>query len=146
MGLNAMHEPTSQLKHAIVAGTAIARRLAGQGWPVILAGRRCACGGGRRDHGRRRGAPDRRRTRRNADGHIIQIASAASGGAWNMKIAYGTAKGAPLNFRLHLANQLDQEAAKGGAADTFALPLPGQGRAAGHAVPVPAPGPSGAIG
>lgn len=54
------------------------------------------------------------RAGRNGDGHIIQIASVASGGTWNMEIAYGTAKGAQLKFHLHLANQLEQEAAKGG--------------------------------
>lgn len=54
------------------------------------------------------------RAGRNGEGHIIQIASLASGGTWNMEIAYGTAKGAQLKFHLHLANQLEQEAAKGG--------------------------------
>ncbi|MBF0245515.1 MAG: SDR family oxidoreductase, partial [Planctomycetes bacterium] len=40
------------------------------------------------------------------EGHIIQVASLASAGTWNMELAYGTAKGAQLKFHLHLANQL----------------------------------------
>lgn len=47
-------------------------------------------------------------------GHVIQIASLASGGSWNMEIGYGTAKGAQLKFHLHLVNQLAAEVASGG--------------------------------
>jgi NAD(P)-dependent dehydrogenase (short-subunit alcohol dehydrogenase family) len=54
------------------------------------------------------------RAGRNGAGHIIQVASVASGGTWNMEIGYGTAKGAQLKFHLHLANQLEQETSKGG--------------------------------
>lgn len=61
-----------------------------------------------------KGALPKLRAGRTGDGHIIQIASVASGGTWNLEIAYGTAKGAQLKFHLHLANQLEQEAAQGG--------------------------------
>jgi NAD(P)-dependent dehydrogenase (short-subunit alcohol dehydrogenase family) len=42
------------------------------------------------------------------------MSAAISKRNWNMEIAYGTAKGAQLKFHLHLANQLEQEATKGG--------------------------------
>lgn len=182
-----MNENSNAKRNAIVTGAgsgigaAIARRLAGQGWRVILAGRRpeplqevvteiktrggealavaadvtkaadvervvaaapdtldalihCAGFGQCKsidelDEAEWRSCLDiavtaafltakaalpKLRAGRNGDGHIIQIASLASGGTWNMEIAYGTAKGAQLKFHLHLANQLEQEAAKGG--------------------------------
>ena len=182
-----MNENSGCIRNAIVTGagsgigSAVARRLAGQGWRVILAGRRLEplqelATGIVRDGGNAlavaadvtrsddvdrllAAAPDsldalihcagfgqcksideldeaewracldiavtaafltakaalpKLRAGRSGDGHIIQIASVASGGTWNMEIAYGTAKGAQLKFHLHLANQLEQEAAKGG--------------------------------
>ncbi len=182
-----MNERTNQPKRAIVTGAgsgigaAVARRLASEGWHVILAGRRleplqevvteikrsggaalavpadvtqtadverlvaaapdtldalihCAGFGQCKsidelDEAEWRACLDiavtaafltakaalpKLRAGPNGEGHIIQIASVASGGTWNMEIAYGTAKGAQLKFHLHLANQLEQEAAKGG--------------------------------
>lgn len=50
----------------------------------------------------------------NGAGHIIQIASLASGGTWNKEVGYGTAKGAQLKFALHLASQMEEEAKAGG--------------------------------
>jgi NAD(P)-dependent dehydrogenase (short-subunit alcohol dehydrogenase family) len=47
-------------------------------------------------------------------GHIIQIGSLASGGTWFREIGYGTAKGAQVKFTLHLASQLEEDAARGG--------------------------------
>jgi len=54
------------------------------------------------------------RTGTNGCGHIIQIASLASGGTWNKEVGYGTAKGAQLKFALHLASQMEEEARVGG--------------------------------
>jgi NAD(P)-dependent dehydrogenase (short-subunit alcohol dehydrogenase family) len=48
------------------------------------------------------------------DGHIIQVGSLASGGTWFREVGYGTAKGAQVKFALHLAAQLQEDAAKGG--------------------------------
>ena len=50
----------------------------------------------------------------NGPGHVIQIASLASGGTWYREVGYGTAKGAQLKFALHLAEQFKQEAQAGG--------------------------------
>jgi 3-oxoacyl-[acyl-carrier protein] reductase len=50
----------------------------------------------------------------NGPGHVIQIASLASGGTWFREVGYGTAKGAQLKFALHLAEQFKQEAQAGG--------------------------------
>lgn len=50
----------------------------------------------------------------NGCGHIIQIASLASGGTWYKEVGYGTAKGAQLKFALHLASQLEVDAYAGG--------------------------------
>lgn len=47
-------------------------------------------------------------------GHIIQIASLASGGTWNREVGYGTAKGAQAKFALHLASQMEIDAEAGG--------------------------------
>ena len=47
-------------------------------------------------------------------GHIIQIASMASGGTWCKEIGYGTAKGAQVKFHQHLSNQLHKECDEGG--------------------------------
>jgi 3-oxoacyl-[acyl-carrier protein] reductase len=47
-------------------------------------------------------------------GHIIQIASLASGGTWHREVGYGTAKGAQLKFALHLAEQMKEDARAGG--------------------------------
>ncbi|MCF3649544.1 SDR family oxidoreductase [Synoicihabitans lomoniglobus] len=47
-------------------------------------------------------------------GHIIQIASLASGGTWNREVGYGTAKGAQAKFALHLTSQMEVDAAAGG--------------------------------
>jgi len=164
--MNVMNERTNQSRQAIVTGAgsgigaAIACRLAGQGWRVILAGRRleplqdvaaeitqaggsalavaadvtkaedverlvaaapatldalihCAGFGQCKsidelDEAEWRACLDiavtaafltakaalpKLRAGRNSEGHIIQIASLASGGTWNMEIAYGTAKG-----------------------------------------------------
>jgi NAD(P)-dependent dehydrogenase (short-subunit alcohol dehydrogenase family) len=49
----------------------------------------------------------------NGPGHVIQIASLASGGTWYREVGYGTAKGAQLKFALHLAEQFKQEAQAG---------------------------------
>ncbi len=48
------------------------------------------------------------------EGHVVQVASLASGGTWFREIGYGTAKGAQLKFALHLASQLEQDAQAGG--------------------------------
>lgn len=56
---------------------------------------------------RMRATPDRA-------GHIVQIGSLASGGTWLREIGYGTAKGAQVKFTLHLAEQLKEDAARGG--------------------------------
>lgn len=54
------------------------------------------------------------RAGRNGCGHIIQIASLASGGTWHREVGYGTAKGAQLKFALHLAAQMAEDANAGG--------------------------------
>jgi NAD(P)-dependent dehydrogenase (short-subunit alcohol dehydrogenase family) len=54
------------------------------------------------------------RSTKNGCGHVIQIASLASGGTWNREIGYGTAKGAQAKFTLHLESQLKVEADEGG--------------------------------
>jgi NAD(P)-dependent dehydrogenase (short-subunit alcohol dehydrogenase family) len=56
----------------------------------------------------------RLRATRGGDGHIIQVGSLASGGTWFREVGYGTAKGAQVKFALHLASQLQEDAAKGG--------------------------------
>ena len=48
------------------------------------------------------------------DGHIIQIASLASGGTWHLEVGYGTAKGAQAKFALHLDSQMKVDAENGG--------------------------------
>jgi NAD(P)-dependent dehydrogenase (short-subunit alcohol dehydrogenase family) len=50
----------------------------------------------------------------NGCGHVIQIASLASGGTWNREVGYGTAKGAQAKFTLHLDSQFKVEANEGG--------------------------------
>lgn len=54
------------------------------------------------------------RATRDGCGHIIQVASLASGGTWNKEVGYGTAKGAQAKFALHLASQMNEEAKAGG--------------------------------
>jgi NAD(P)-dependent dehydrogenase (short-subunit alcohol dehydrogenase family) len=54
------------------------------------------------------------RATRGGDGHVMQIGSLASGGTWFREIGYGTAKGAQVKFTLHLASQLQEDAARGG--------------------------------
>lgn len=54
------------------------------------------------------------RQSRGGSGHIIQIASLASGGTWELEIGYGTAKGAQVKFALHLAEHMQKEHAAGG--------------------------------
>jgi NAD(P)-dependent dehydrogenase (short-subunit alcohol dehydrogenase family) len=54
------------------------------------------------------------RASRGGMGHLIQICSLASGGTWNREVGYGTAKGAQLEFALHLASLLREEADAGG--------------------------------
>jgi NAD(P)-dependent dehydrogenase (short-subunit alcohol dehydrogenase family) len=54
------------------------------------------------------------RATRGGDGHIIQVGSLASGGTWFREVGYGTAKGAQVKFALHLAAQMQEEAANGG--------------------------------
>lgn len=54
------------------------------------------------------------RSTNNGCGHVIQIASLASGGTWNREVGYGTAKGAQAKFTLHLDSQLKVEAGEGG--------------------------------
>jgi NAD(P)-dependent dehydrogenase (short-subunit alcohol dehydrogenase family) len=54
------------------------------------------------------------RSTKNGCGYIIQIASLASGGTWNLEVGYGTAKGAQLKFALHLEQQMKEDAAAGG--------------------------------
>jgi NAD(P)-dependent dehydrogenase (short-subunit alcohol dehydrogenase family) len=56
----------------------------------------------------------RLRATRGGDGHIIQVGSLASGGTWFREVSYGTAKSAQVKFALHLASQLQEDAAKGG--------------------------------
>jgi NAD(P)-dependent dehydrogenase (short-subunit alcohol dehydrogenase family) len=51
---------------------------------------------------------------RDGPGHIIQIASLASGGTWFKEVGYGTAKGAQAKFALHLASQMNENAKAGG--------------------------------
>jgi NAD(P)-dependent dehydrogenase (short-subunit alcohol dehydrogenase family) len=65
------------------------------------------------------------RATRGGEGHVIQVASLASGGTWFREIGYGTAKGAQLKFALHLASQLHEDAQKGGRVIHSAAVCPG---------------------
>jgi NAD(P)-dependent dehydrogenase (short-subunit alcohol dehydrogenase family) len=65
------------------------------------------------------------RATQGGEGHVIQVASLASGGTWFREIGYGTAKGAQLKFALHLASQLHEDAVAGGRVIHSAAVCPG---------------------
>lgn len=65
------------------------------------------------------------RATRDGEGHVIQVASLASGGTWFREVGYGTAKGAQLKFALHLGSQLHEEAKQGGRVIHSSVVCPG---------------------
>lgn len=67
----------------------------------------------------------RLRATRGGEGHVIQVASLASGGTWFREVGYGTAKGAQLKFALHLGSQLHEDAQKGGRVIHSSVVCPG---------------------